>query len=502
MHPHPWPAGPVGLEVPRRVTPHATGHARPGFGADQLAHPAVTDRPSLVVPHVHRHGKGRPPERAGGDRERDVAREEAGPHLGAAGDVDDRHPATADLVEQPHVRVHVPRLPGRAERAERPQIHAGVRRAPVRLERAHERGGHAQEVQAVALREARHAVGRRKVGRPVEHHQRAAPRVRPDRRPRAHDPAHVGDPGEPVSRVQIGLEVRLLRQLDEQAPVHVHRALWPAGRAGRVGDHHRVLRRHPHRVDRLAQGIVPVHVATRAPWDVRADVAVDHDMAHAGGILQRRVHGRLDIDLRPPARARVGGDHRHGARVDQPARDRLGREAREDRDDHRTHPGDRVERRHRSRRHRHHESDAVAVAHAERAKPPGQPGDVVGESAVRARGHLAVLAFGDHGLAIRGRCGVAADTAPRQVQLASDEPLRPLRAPARVEHPRVGRGEAQVEPPDDGVPEPLRVLDRPPQQLRMTGQSVGPREPRRVRRLDDLVGRGPDRRHRGAPAAG
>src|SRR5207249_3148496 len=73
-------------------------------------------------------------ERDGLDRLRDAGREEARADLGSAGLVHDRDAAAADVLEQPQVRIAVPRLARGAERLQRRQVR---RRLAVRDQCAH-----------------------------------------------------------------------------------------------------------------------------------------------------------------------------------------------------------------------------------------------------------------------------------------------------------------------------------------------------------------------------
>ena len=128
-----------------------------------------------------------------------------------------------------------------AEDAQRRQVVRAHRRVAVRHQRADQRRRHAEHVDAVALDERPQPVGVGEVGRAVVQHERAAVGERADDLPRAHDPADVGEPEQPLARAQVGLERDLFGDLHEEAAVHVHRALGPAGRAARVRDEQRML---------------------------------------------------------------------------------------------------------------------------------------------------------------------------------------------------------------------------------------------------------------------
>src|SRR6185295_20159368 len=118
-------APPVRVEVTLVVTPDAARHPRPGAFADELAHFAAHGRAVRSV-HVHVLAERRKAERDRLDRLGDARREKAGADLGAAGAVHDRRRAAPDLVEEPTVRVLVPRLAGRAHRLQRGHVRLGI----------------------------------------------------------------------------------------------------------------------------------------------------------------------------------------------------------------------------------------------------------------------------------------------------------------------------------------------------------------------------------------
>src|SRR5207302_10781384 len=116
------------------------GPAGPRPAADALADLAAHGG-ALLGDDVHvlpERGKG---ERDRLDRLRDDGREEARADLGTAADVHDRRARPADVLEEPAMRVGVPRLTGRAERPERREVRA---RLSLRDERADERGREAE----------------------------------------------------------------------------------------------------------------------------------------------------------------------------------------------------------------------------------------------------------------------------------------------------------------------------------------------------------------------
>ena len=164
--------------------------------------------------------------------------EEARADLGAAADVDDRdasQPPT--LLEEPRVRVGIPRLARRAERAERREVRVGL---ALRDQRAHERRREAEHRHLLRLDEPPEAVAR-PVGRALGEDDRRADGAAADDGPRPHDPAHVGGEVDAVAALDVGLVRGLARDRDEEAALHVQRALRPAGRARRVGEQVRRL---------------------------------------------------------------------------------------------------------------------------------------------------------------------------------------------------------------------------------------------------------------------
>ena len=150
MAPHALVRGPVGLDVAIGIAPDAAGHAGPGLLAHELADLAA-HRLATGVEHVHVHAERGPAERAHLDRLDRERREEAGSHLGAPGQVDDRDISAAGHLLQPPVRLRVPRLAGRAEDAKRREVVAPRPLVAVRLERADEGGRHAEHRHAVTF---------------------------------------------------------------------------------------------------------------------------------------------------------------------------------------------------------------------------------------------------------------------------------------------------------------------------------------------------------------
>ena len=167
-----------------------------------------------------------------------------------------------------------------------------------------------------------------KVGCAVVQHERSAVGEGADDLPRAHDPADVGEPEQPLAATQIGLERDFFGNLDGEAPVHVHRALGPAGGAARVRDEQRVLAvdgaggeavgaERAQRVERNVPAFGHRHIGARE--------ARHHDNCVHGVDLRDCRVGRLlhRHDLAAPGEA-VGRHQRDGARVGEADRDRVG----------------------------------------------------------------------------------------------------------------------------------------------------------------------------------
>src|SRR5205823_1605781 len=106
-----------------RVTPETAGHPRERASADELTDLAGADEGTAFLVHdVHRHPERRTADRARLDGADRGGGKEARADFGAAGAVDHRHAAPADTLEEPPVRLGVPRLAGGDERAQRREV--------------------------------------------------------------------------------------------------------------------------------------------------------------------------------------------------------------------------------------------------------------------------------------------------------------------------------------------------------------------------------------------
>src|SRR5580765_6833399 len=222
-------APPVRVEVTLVVTPDAARHPRPWAFADELADFAAHGGAVRRV-HVHVLAERRKAERDRLDRLGDAGREKAGADLGAAGAVHDRRRAAPDLVEEPTVRVLVPRLAGRAHRLQRRHVRL---RVAFRNQRAHEGRRDAEHRHALGLDELPDPV-RRKVRCSLRVDDRRAAGAAADDGPRPHDPTHVRGEVDAIARLDVRLVGNLACDRDEEPALDVERSLRLTGRSRRV----------------------------------------------------------------------------------------------------------------------------------------------------------------------------------------------------------------------------------------------------------------------------
>src|SRR3990172_9483970 len=121
MHPHTGPARPIGLLVALRVAPEAARHPDPGSFNNQLAY-LVSDRAPGFVEYVGSHARAGAGEGARLEWQDWVSHDDAAGDLRTPRVIDDREPAFAHFLEQPHPRVRVPGFPRRGEGAQRGQV--------------------------------------------------------------------------------------------------------------------------------------------------------------------------------------------------------------------------------------------------------------------------------------------------------------------------------------------------------------------------------------------
>ena len=302
-------------------------------------------------------------------------------------DVHDRRAPAADVLEQPHVRVVVPRLARRADRAQRREV---LLRLALRDQRADQRRRDAEQRHALLLDRRPEPVVR-PVGRALEVDHGRAAGAGADDGPRPHDPAHVRREEDALAAVDVGLIRDLARDRDEEAGVHVQRALRPPGRARRVREEVRMLRVDLERRQLARAELDLPFAAVAVPLD---------DVPHRRCVAHRLVRDLAHRDRRPAAIRVACADERFRLRVEKPLEDRRRREAGEDRHLHCADVRARVRRDRRRRRHRHEDRDTVSGLDAERHERLGQPRHLERELRERQLAPLAVLAA-EH----RGRRG-------------------------------------------------------------------------------------------------
>ena len=162
---------------------------------------------------------------------------------------------------------------------------AAHRAVAVRHQRADQRRGHTEHVDAVPLHEGPEPFGIGVVGRAVVQHERPAVGERADDLPRSHDPTDVGEPEQALAGAEVHLERDLFGDLHEEARVHVHRTLGPAGGAARIRDEQRMLAVDSFGLDAISSAS-PVrssepHIAVGMHRDLATQPRDNHDRMHA-----------------------------------------------------------------------------------------------------------------------------------------------------------------------------------------------------------------------------
>ena len=463
MHPHPRQAAPVRLKVAVAVLPEALGHARPWLPDDQLPH-LVAHGSATRVHHVRRHPGAGAGERARRDRDQGRAAQDPAADLGATGVVDDRHARATHLPKEPPPRIGVPWLARRAEHHQRREVVGARRLAAMRHQRADRGGADAQVRDLVALDHAPQPVRPGVVRSALEDAEGGAQHQRAGDGPRTHHPAHVREPEERVP----ALEVEAVREIDgglEGEPgVHVHRALRAARGAGGVDDHERVVGIGSRRFQRFIRGRchrrVPPDIALRAPGHV-ATRAPDHETA-----LNRRRRGKRSVcgclhrHRLATTREAVGGDEQRCLAVGEPAGDRIGAVAGEDRDVDRPQLAGGEHGNHRLGNHGEEDPDPVAPPHPEPRHGARRAIDRPAQLRAREVPHLAVLALPDERHLLGSGRGRLVDGHAHVVEAGSVEPARPLDPSAGVQDRARRRVEANADVPSRCLPEPAGIGHR------------------------------------------
>ena len=140
----------------------------------------------------------------------------------------------------------------------------------------------------------------------------------------------------------------------------------------------------------------------------------------------------------------------------------------------------------RFRRHGQVGDDTVTGLDAEPYKRLGEPSHSRRELGVRQRAARAVLAAEHRCRRLGLLDGPAVDAVPRDVQLAADEPRRPLRTAGEVDHLPPWLGELDPHVLDGRRPEPLGVVDRTLHELAVVVEAVTPHQPDDIRALQGL----------------
>ena len=108
---------------------------------------------------------------------------------------------------------------------------------------------------------------------------------------------------------------------------------------------------------------------------------------------------------------------------------------------------------------------------------------------------LAVLRFPERGRDLRRALSPAMHAVPGEVELAADEPGRPLRPPREIHDPIPRLRELQSHVVDRGGPEPLRILGGPALQLAIVVDAELPHQAHDVCVLEHFRGRRPRNLH-------
>ncbi len=335
------------------------------------------------------------------------------------------------------------------------------RLAAVGHQRPDERGTDAQVRDPVTLDQGPEPIRPGVVGRSLVDAERGAEHRCPGHRPRTHHPAHVGEPEEGVAGLQVEAMGQVHGSLDREAAVDVQRPLGPAGGARGVDDHERVVRVGGHRVQGLRRGrchgSVPPDVAPLVPAHLGAGVPHDQASGHGGRMSQRLVSGRLHGHRLAATREAVGGDEQGGLAVGEPAGDRIGPVAGEDRGVDRAELADGKDRDHRLRDHGQEDADPVPPPHAQLGDRARRPVHRPAQLGTGEAADLAVLALPDERQLVGSLRRRLVDRHPHVVEARPAEPACPFDAAGRVQHDARLRIEPDSDVLDRRLPEPRGV---------------------------------------------
>ena len=304
-------AGPVGLQVPLRITPDATQHRRPGPG-DREVTTAPGDGLARIVHQLGEHAGNRLACRTRlRGRDARQRRDHVAAGLGLPPGVHDRAGSATDVLVVPDPRLGVDRLAYRPEHAQRRQV-VGRRLCLTPLHESADRRRRRVELgHAIALDDVPEPVLRplstitgtgteyRRVRRPLVHDRGAAVGEGP-----VHDVAVAGHPpdvgrapvdvllGSQVERVPVGVG-----HLREVAAGRVHDALGLRRRTRRVEQVQQLL--GVHRLGRavgrcLGHHVMPPEVASVHHGDIGVAAVHDHHVLHRGS---PHLQGGIHVDL-------------------------------------------------------------------------------------------------------------------------------------------------------------------------------------------------------------
>ena len=359
VRPHAGEAAPVRLEVALVVAPDAAGHARATAGGRRARRPRrARESPSASTTSMSCPSAGKPSATGLIGSVITVVRKHAPtsvpPLMFTIGVV-----RAADVLEEPAVRVGVPRLAGRADRLQRRRGSSSG--SPCGIS-ARTSVGERPSIVTCSDSTSFQSRSCGQSGAPSAKTIVAPTRAGADDRPRAHDPAHVGREVDAVAALDVGLVRGLARDRDEEAALDEERALRPAGRARRVGEEVRRLG-----VDLDRRRAFPA-AASRRSGHARVSRFHSITCSSACGPASSSV-ARISIALAAAERP-VGADHDLRLRVLEPRRDRRRREAGEDRHLDGADVRARVRGDGDRRAHRHVDRDAVAFARRRARRAP------------------------------------------------------------------------------------------------------------------------------------
>ena len=332
------------------------------------------------------------------------------------------------------------------------------------------------------------------IGRPLREDERAAQGAAAHDGPRAHDPAHVGGEVEDVLRVHVGLVGDLAGDRDEETALDVQDSLRLPGRAGGVGEEIRMLGVHLERLQ-LAGAVVDDGAPARVPLP-------GDDVLDGWSLADGLFHGLSHREARAAPQRVVGGDDDLRLRVAQALDDGRRREAGEERHLHGADVRAGVRGDRNLRAHGQVDGHAVARLDAEADEALGEPCHVARELREGQLAPRAVLTGEDRADARGVALGPPVHAVPRDRQRRAGEPGCPFRPARVVADPFPRLGEVEPEVLDDRGPEPLRLLLRAAQQLRVALEAVPAHEPGDVRMGERRFVRCPDHLGHGSRSLG